>query len=130
MTRACPLCNWTSDPDQAMVCRNGTALFLQNERRQGSLAGSGIIIPVRHAETVFDLSDDEVRDTFALLAEVKRRLDRDLQPQGYTLGWNCGVVGGQEIPHAHLHVIPRFAQEPFAGRGLRYWLKSDENKWR
>jgi histidine triad (HIT) family protein len=26
--------------------------------------------------------------------------------------------------HAHLHVIPRHKDEPLAGRGIRYWLKT------
>ncbi len=112
------------------MCRNDAAVFLQNDRRQGPLIGSGIIIPVRHAETVFDLTPEEVRATFELLGEVKVRLDQSLHPEGYTIGWNCGAVGGQEIAHAHLHVIPRFAREPYAGRGLRYWLKQDANRWR
>jgi histidine triad (HIT) family protein len=118
MNVRCPLCYWADDPDQALICRNETVLFLQNARRQGALRGSGVIVPVRHAETVFELTPDEVRETFALIADVKGRLDRDYRPDGYTLGWNCGAAGGQEIMHAHLHVIPRFRQEPYAGRGF------------
>jgi diadenosine tetraphosphate (Ap4A) HIT family hydrolase len=130
MRKDCPLCCWQDDPDQYRLCGTDTVLFLQNERRQGPLIGSGVIIPARHADTVFDLTPEEVRATFALLADVKARLDRQYQPDGYTLGWNCGAAGGQEIMHAHLHVIPRFQQEPYSGRGLRYWLKQDENRWR
>jgi diadenosine tetraphosphate (Ap4A) HIT family hydrolase len=130
MRKDCPLCCWQDDPDQHRLCGTDTVLFLQNERRQGPLIGSGVIVPTRHADTVFDLTPEEVQATFTLLADVKARLDRQYQPDGYTLGWNCGAVGGQEIMHAHLHVIPRFRQEPYAGRGLRYWFKQDENRWR
>jgi diadenosine tetraphosphate (Ap4A) HIT family hydrolase len=126
----CPFCDWAADPDQHLVCRNETMLFLQNFRQQGALFGSGVIIPVRHAETVFDLTPDEVSATFSLLAEVKAWLDGSCRPDGYNIGWNCGAVGGQETMHAHMHVIPRFAQEPYAGRGIRYWLKQDANRWR
>src|SRR5688572_1976935 len=68
----CPFCHWADDPDQQVVFRQDSALFLQNPRQQGALFGSGVIIPVRHAETVFDLTLDEVRATFELLAEVKQ----------------------------------------------------------
>ena len=98
--------------------------------KQGALFGSGVIIPVRHAETVFDLTLDEVSATFQLLAEVKRWMDATYRPQGYNVGWNCGAVGGQDVMHAHMHVIPRFEQEPYAGRGIRYWLKQEPNRWR
>jgi len=29
---------------------------------------------------------------------------------------------------AHLHVIPTFADEPYAGNGIRHWLKSEANR--
>ena len=125
----CPLCHWADDPDQRLVLRHESVLFLQNSRQQGALIGSGVIIPVRHAETVFDLASDEIGATFQLLAEVKRWMDATYQPQGYNVGWNCGAVGGQDVMHAHMHVIPRFMQEPFAGRGIRYWLKQEANRY-
>src|SRR5687767_3093526 len=75
----CPLCHWADDPDQRLVCRNDSALFLQNSRRQGSLVGSGVIIPVRHAESVFDLTLDEVCASFQLLTDVKRWMDATYQ---------------------------------------------------
>ena len=126
----CPLCSWNSDPAQLLVCRNASTLFLQNFSEQGALFGSGVIIPVRHAETVFALTSEEVAATFQLLTEVKRWMEATYQPQGYNVGWNCGAVGGQVVMHAHMHVIPRFAQEPYAGRGIRYWLKQESNRWR
>ena len=52
-----------------------------------------------------------------------------LAPDGSNVGWNCGRVGGQEVFHAHLHVIPRFRQEPLAGHGIRSHLKSELNRW-
>jgi diadenosine tetraphosphate (Ap4A) HIT family hydrolase len=28
----------------------------------------------------------------------------------------------------HLHVIPRFADEPLAGKGIRHWIKQPANR--
>jgi diadenosine tetraphosphate (Ap4A) HIT family hydrolase len=56
-------------------------------------------------------------------------MDREFGPDGYNLGWNCGKVAGQRIFHAHMHVIPRFTQEPLAGVGIRDYLKSEANAW-
>src|SRR5688572_18871591 len=113
----CVFCRWADDPANNVVCRNDAAVFLQNKKYQGSLIGSGVIIPITHAETAFDLTQDEVRATFALLVDVKKWMEERYKPDGYNLGWNCGSTAGQEIMHAHLHVIPRFKHEPYAGRG-------------
>ena len=126
---SCPFCDIENDNNQLIRFRNNTVLFSEAPRYQGALKYSGIIIPVAHRETVFELSSKELSSTFTLLKEVKRWMDSEYQPDGYNIGWNCGEVGGQEIFHAHLHVIPRFKQEPLAGRGIRAHLKTDENKW-
>lgn len=70
---------------------------------------------------------DEWLATYDLLQHVKARLDEKYAPAGYNIGWNCGSAAGQHIPHAHLHVIPRFEDEPLAGKGIRHWLKQPNN---
>jgi histidine triad (HIT) family protein len=129
MVRDCGLCHPDGNPDHQIIFRHDAVLFLQNEKEQGALRGSGVIIPVRHAETVFDLAPHEIEATFALLKRVKAWMDEQYHPDGYNVGWNCGAVGGQIDMHAHMHVIPRFRQEPHAGRGIRYWLKQPANRW-
>jgi diadenosine tetraphosphate (Ap4A) HIT family hydrolase len=121
----CPLCNPALDKDERIVLSNEHCLFLQ--KPQPVLIGSGLIVPKAHRETVFDLTPQEWQATHELLHRVKRLIDEELQPQGYNVGWNCGHVGGQEIFHVHLHVIPRFEDEPLAGKGIRHWLKQTEN---
>ena len=124
----CPYCPIV-DPAIKVIFEDDLVRFAQNERVQGALKHSGVIVPVQHRETVFDLSEAEVAATFRLLAVVKTWMDASFAPDGYNVGWNCGKVGGQELFHAHMHVIPRFRQEPLAGKGIRTWLKSDANKW-
>jgi histidine triad (HIT) family protein len=124
----CPYCP-ILDPASRILFRNDLALFVQDERFQGALKHSGVIIPVEHRTTVFDLSEVEILATFRLLAVVKRWMDNEFQPSGYNIGWNCGEVGGQDVFHAHMHVIPRFSQEPLAGKGIRALLKSEANRW-
>ena len=129
MAEHCSFCRLNEDPDRKIVLRDHAVVFLQNEKAQGALRGSGVIIPVRHAETVFDLTAEEVAATFALLTRVKQWMDERHHPDGYNVGWNCWEVGGQLEMHAHMHVIPRFRQEPYAGRGIRWWLKQPANRW-
>lgn len=125
MEELCPLCNPEMIEDQKAVLSNEHCLFLQMPQKV--LKGSGLIVPREHRPTVFDLTEEEWHATFSLLKEVKKWLDDIDQPDGYTIGWNSGETGGQHIFHAHLHVIPRFQDEPYAGRGIRSWLKDINN---
>jgi diadenosine tetraphosphate (Ap4A) HIT family hydrolase len=109
-----------------VVLENALCFFLQDTASE-VLPGSGMIIPKAHRPTVFDLTPDEWTATFELLQQVKAYLDKCSKPDGYSVGWNVYPIGGQHIPQAHLHVIPRFADEPYAGRGIRYWLKQQDN---
>ena len=125
----CPYCPIT-DVNNRIVFERKLVMFVQNELYQGALKYSGVIVPKAHKETVFELSEEEILATFALVNEVKAWLDANFSPSGYNLGWNCGSVAGQEVMHAHLHVIPRFNDEPLAGKaGIRTLLKSSANEW-
>lgn len=122
----CVFCNLILEPDQKVIMSNKYCLFLQLEqyqRKGNELEGAGVIVPKEHRETAFDLTMEEWNATFSLLHDVKKYLDKKYQPQGYNLGWNCGEVGGQHIFHSHFHVIPRYADEPLAGKGIRYMFK-------
>ncbi len=122
---ACPFCRDVVKQSEIML-ENELCLFLL--RDESILIGSGLIIPRAPRESAFDLTPAEWNATYELLHEVKKRIDLEFHPAGYNLGWNIGPIGGQEIFHTHLLVIPRYTDEPYAGRGIRYWLKQEANK--
>ena len=100
-----------------VILENDLYFFLQDTVSE-VLPGSGMIIPKAHRPTVFDLPPEDFIATHDLLRQVKTYLGETLKTDGYSVGWNVQPVGGQHIPQAHLHVIPRFADEPYAGRGF------------
>jgi diadenosine tetraphosphate (Ap4A) HIT family hydrolase len=122
----CPFCDLESNTRQEIILENDLCLFLQEP--QEVLIGSGIIIPKEHKESVFDLTEKEWQATFSLLQLVKEIIDEKYKPNGYNIGWNIGSVAGQEVFHVHLHIIPRYIDEPLAGKGIRYWFKQLSNK--
>jgi histidine triad (HIT) family protein len=124
----CPFCFPHEDPQQRIVLENNYCYFLQKDAEQTVLEGSGLIVPKSHRVNAFALTPEEWKATYDLLQHAKSILDEQYSPKGYTLGWNVGEASNQTILHAHLHVIPRFSDEPYAGRGLRYWLKQPANK--
>ena len=100
---------------------------MSNVQKNGTMKGSYVIIPKSGVGSPFELSDKEWADTKLLLKELKNYLDDTYHPDGYNIGWNVGKAAGQEVKHAHLHIIPRYDDEPLAGKGIRYWFKQPEN---
>lgn len=107
----------------ALVLENELCLYSQNPQFSDGLLGSGIIVTKAPRATLFDLTPEEWAATYSLLHEVKAHLDRVYRPDGYTVGWNVHPAGGQHIPQVHLHVIPRFETDVYAGCGIRYFYR-------
>jgi diadenosine tetraphosphate (Ap4A) HIT family hydrolase len=122
----CIFCNFKGDDKGTVIFENDYCICV--EQRDAVLVGSCMIIPKVHKETVFDLNSAEWQATRELMETTKKYLDTKYRPDGYNVGWNVGKIGGQEVFHAHLHIIPRYADEPFAGKGMRYWIKQKDNR--
>lgn len=127
----CIFCNPEKEPNQSIILSNEYCLFLQLNQshiKEKQLEGAGVIVPKKHRETIFDLTKEEWAATYSFIQEAKKYIDSKHKPAGYNLGWNCGEVAGQHIFHAHFHVIPRYEDEPLAGKGIRYMFKNKENE--
>ncbi len=109
------------------MLENDLCLFASSEDEE-LLRGSGVIVPKAHGPTVFDLTPAEIGATFDLLRATRPALDERYGPDGFTIGWNCYAAAGQAVPHAHLHVLLRFADEPKAGMGIRWPLRQRDNR--
>lgn len=120
----CPFCH-LADPTSILI--EGDLCYFM-DTSDPILIGGGMILPYAHRETVFDLTPEEWTETQTILEEAKKLLDSEYEPDGYTIGWNCNETGGQSVPHSHLHLIPRHADEPLAGQGIRHHIKQPENK--
>lgn len=70
--------------------------------------GHTVVIPKRHAETVFDMTDDEMKAISLAMKRVMERIKQALNPDGFNTGWNDGKAAGQVVPHVHIHVFPRW----------------------
>ena len=67
-----------------------------------------LVIPYRHAETYFDLTQEEVAACNALLFSQKEELQKiDSTITGFNIGMNAGADAGQTVMHCHIHLVPR-----------------------
>ena len=70
--------------------------------------GHTLVIPKRHAETFFDLTEGELLACNRLLHEQRGAiLEEDGAVQGFNIGMNAGAAAGQTVFHCHIHLIPR-----------------------
>ena len=67
-----------------------------------------LIIPNRHVETYFELTEDEVLALNSMLNKHKQLIEEeDPTVSGFNIGMNCGEDAGQTVSHCHIHLIPR-----------------------
>ena len=71
--------------------------------------GHTLVIPKNHAEKIQDMSKDDIVDLFELVHQIISKVDKI---SGATLiAIHNGKESGQEIPHVHVHLIPRNAND-------------------
>jgi histidine triad (HIT) family protein len=69
--------------------------------------GQCIVVPVRHAPTLLDLTPEDDAAVMAAARRVMEAMLQEFATDGVLLYQNNGVGSGQEVPHFHLHVVPR-----------------------
>ncbi len=69
--------------------------------------GQCVVITRRHAPSLLDLTETEEAAIMAAAKRVSCALVDAYAPDGILLYQNNGVGSGQEVPHFHLHVVPR-----------------------
>ncbi|MEZ3116103.1 HIT family protein [Halobaculum sp. MBLA0147] len=73
--------------------------------------GHTLVVPREHRERLADATSEETQAVFALLHELAPKIETAVDAEGATVGLNDGSVAGQEVPHVHAHVIPRFPDD-------------------
>jgi ATP adenylyltransferase len=72
-------------------------------------SGHLMVAPFRHVGDLEEVKDDESLDMQQLLQRCINALKEAMQPEGFNIGMNLGVVAGAGIPdHLHWHVVPRW----------------------
>jgi histidine triad (HIT) family protein len=70
--------------------------------------GHTLVVPKEHYETVGDLPPAAAGPVFETVSAVTPRIERAVDADATTIAVNNGTAAGQEVPHTHVHVVPRF----------------------
>ncbi len=84
--------------------------------------GHALVIPRKVVSSFFDLSPEMRADSWRLIDEARSVLVDRFKPDGFNIGINEGLAAGQTVPHAHVHVIPRYRDDVEDPRGGIRWV--------
>ncbi|MFR9673673.1 HIT family protein [Streptomyces sp. TR06-5] len=108
----CAFCRVVSGAAPAhRVFEDGTAVAFLDTRPL--FHGHVLVVPVRHAETLTDLTEDEVGPLFARVRRTVGAVERAMGAAGTFVGANNRV--SQSVPHFHVHVVPRNRKDGLRG---------------
>ncbi len=91
--------------------------------------GHALVIPKEHVVGLQDLTDDTAAHLFAIAMRVARALRRSsIRCEGINLFVADGEAAGQEVFHVHVHVLPRFAGDPFRIERADGWIAAPRDE--
>ena len=70
--------------------------------------GHTLIIPKKHYKWIWDI--ENFGSYFEFVKKVESSIEKALNPERVVIG-----VAGEEVPHAHVHLVPRFKDDGHGG---------------
>ncbi|MBI2548967.1 HIT family protein [Candidatus Woesearchaeota archaeon] len=69
--------------------------------------GHTLVIPKNHYEKLSQIPEGELSLLMHGVQQVAKQMEKTLKPEGMNILVNVSKAAGQEVPHIHVHVIPR-----------------------
>ena len=83
-----------------------------------SSKGHVVVIPRKHYPKLEDVPEEEAKEMFSFICKLAKTVPKMVGTTDCNIGVNNGKFAGQEVPHLHFHIIPRFEVDngiPFQG---------------
>jgi histidine triad (HIT) family protein len=74
--------------------------------------GHALVVPRNHSTDLMDVPDEDLERTMVAARRLARRMEETLEPDGYNILNACRPAAWQTVFHYHLHVIPRYENDP------------------
>jgi histidine triad (HIT) family protein len=107
MSSDCPFCGIVAGEIPGRIVFEGddvTAFLDANPLAPGHT----LVVPNDHHERLDDLSESLASEVFAALHRLTPAIESATDADGTNVAFNNGPAAGQEVPHVHGHIIPRF----------------------
>lgn len=86
--------------------------------------GHTLVVLENPSQRLAELSEEELGLLFSGVKETQETLSAYFDTTDFTVTIHDGPLAGQEIPHVHVHVIPRLAGD---GGGALPWMFPNAN---
>ena len=73
--------------------------------------GHTLVIPKDEYERLDDVPGDVAADLYATIHRLVPAVEDAVDADASTVAFNNGEEAGQEVPHVHCHIVPRFADD-------------------
>jgi histidine triad (HIT) family protein len=74
--------------------------------------GHALVVPRRHSRDLLEIEPADLQATILAAQRLARRVKERLEADGVNLLNSCGSAGWQTVFHFHVHVIPRYEDDP------------------
>ena len=74
--------------------------------------GHALVVPRRHVRDLLEADREDLDAVLAVAQELARRATERLGAAGVNLLNSCGSAAWQRVFHLHIHVIPRYEDDP------------------
>jgi histidine triad (HIT) family protein len=74
--------------------------------------GHILILPKTHIEDIYGMQSDIGSSIMDMAVSVARSIQSQLKPAGLNLIQSNGAAAGQVIFHYHMHLVPRYINDP------------------
>ena len=74
--------------------------------------GHALVVPREHSADLLEISDEDLERTITAARRLARRMNEALDPDGFNILNSCGSAAWQTVFHFHLHVVPRYDDDP------------------
>ena len=98
-----------SVPSQAVDSDERTVSFMDINP---ATRGHALVVPRVHTTDLMEIEADDLAATMAAAQRLARRMEEVLEPDGFNLLNATRPAAWQTVFHFHLHVIPRYEDDP------------------
>jgi histidine triad (HIT) family protein len=74
--------------------------------------GHALVVPREHAADLLAIPDEDAERTMIAARRLARTMKEALDPDGFNILNSCGPAAWQTVFHYHLHVVPRYDDDP------------------